>query len=102
MPANGTFHFAKYLVEASELVRFIDVWEVDSIIVNESVALEKWLPYNVVSSASIEIAGRLRSDNQRVLNFEIEGTEQARNTLADTVSSVKLKVIRRHIVSLDD
>ena len=57
VPAEGRFHFGGYVIDAQSPIRFVDVWEVRSLKVNGKTSLEDWLPYDVMSSASVEISG---------------------------------------------
>jgi hypothetical protein len=55
LPPMARFHFARFDITTRDPPRFIDVWEVKSIIVNGKNRLEQFLPFAVMSSKTVEI-----------------------------------------------
>ena len=101
MPKKGRLYWAGFVVSAPSPIRFVDVWEVRSLKVNGTTPLEKWLPYDVTSSASVELSGRMHSGNFQVLGG-LEGASESSPYFSELVKTVHADAIQRHIIQLPE
>ena len=102
LPPKAHFHFAGFVIMSPDPARFIDVWEVKSLKVNDKTPLEKCLPYSLMSSKSVEIAGRTGSGKQMSLKSRHSQMPHAKPYPDEEVKTVVAEPIRRHVVPLPE
>lgn len=102
LPARGRFHFGGFVVDSSGPIRFLDVWEVRSLMVNGVSPLQKWLPYSVTSSDSVEISAGMLSREPRIVSWDRKTSSNFTSYPDELAKTIKADVIRRHLIQLPE
>jgi hypothetical protein len=102
LPPRGRLHFAGFVITDFHPLRFVDVWEVKSLKVNGKTNLEEWLPYPVMSSKTVEIAGSLESGRQQVLGVWSKKDPKAKPYPDEKPETLKADPIRRQVIPLPE
>jgi hypothetical protein len=102
LPPKATFSFVGFFIHSRGPARFLDLWEVKSIRVNDKTPLEEWMPFDIASSESVTIAGRMGSGKQKVLGWHHRQQPNPKPYPDEKITTVNLEPIARYIVPLPD
>ena len=94
LPA-GDITLDYYIMNTAEPVSDFEVWEVDSLLVNDKTPLEKWLPYPVLSDRVAHIG-----EQQKSIVLDLDGTlnNYRQDYPNEKVEFVTAKAIRKWLV----
>ncbi len=102
IPANGKIVWQNWITlghRSSEKIRELDIWEAADILVNETIKLDQWLPYDLLSSKNVTVAkeaGPFSSwaVGRRDLNWDHEKDQPRSDLPTDVVKFGGIKGVR--------
>jgi len=103
LPGNMYLEIVNYIIESWKDIPDMEVWEVDSLLVNGETPLNEWLPYDVLSSSRGTVKELFNDtrDNEINLNWDYKNSCPRTDLPTEKIKYIQSKGVKKYRVKME-